>query len=61
MISYTVATKLPVLVPYDLQNLASGAQLSDHTVEIKSNEHHEDMAVCLKIHEAKAIGQLDRN
>jgi len=41
--------------------LQSIAQLSDLTVEIKSNEHPEDRAVRLKIQEAKAVELLARN
>jgi hypothetical protein len=45
----------------DLQNVVPSAQLSDLTVEIKSNEHPEDRAVRLKIQEAKAFELLARN
>jgi hypothetical protein len=45
----------------DLRSIIPSAQLSDLTVDIKSNEHPEDRAVRLKIQEAKALDLLVRN
>jgi hypothetical protein len=45
----------------DLQGVVPSTQLSDLTVEIKSNEHPEDRAVRLKIQEAKAFELIARN